>query len=1281
MKRFLLTCWLSLGLVLNAVAGNVVSLSSAQASPSQELEIVVSLSHEDAVSAVELNIPLGDMLRYVESSAQLNAACSDGHSLTAAEKDGILSMVVFSPSLSVLKSTSSELCRFRLKLGKEPAEYPILPTVILSDAQGKALPVDVNEGVVTILAPKIEVLDKTIDFGRVPIRGRYTQTFALRNVGTSTLTISEFLSENLDFICQPSSMSLDAGASANVTLQYAPMQRGDVSTSLSIVSDAMNPKEAKVSLKAKPYSVNELHVMAGAEGASDTEVTIRLKMNNMEPIAAAQCQIVLPEGLTYVEGSASPGLRCATSNHQAQAVMQGNNLHLMLYSSTNSTLSEGDGELMSFKLKLSAPSGSYYLEPKEVALSNAGMENMTSGLSGEYVLVHSPRLQASSSLSFGNIPVTMSSTVSYEIRNDGEIPLTINKVAFLSEGFEIENELPLSIVPGGSASLSVRYTPSKEGSFKISMQVYSNDPQQCMTTVSVSGNVYEPNALRVSGENTPNGYCFDFSLDNYTEIVAIQMNIKWLPGMNTSADALRLSNRLKNHAHVLTQLSEDTYQLLVYSMANMPVSGSDGVIFSLEYTAASGLSYRDTELMVSDIVLSDAAGRNYVSEASAKAVAVFNHFPLRFEVEGQVLSEDFLKMGTALVYPEMPEREGYHFLWQQSLSAMPAAETTIKGSYLPNKYWLTFVVDGEIVMSDSVAFGTEIVLPEVEEREGFSFSGWQNVPQTMPASDVTLSAGFTANKYLVTFVLDGEIFKTDSVTYGTEIMLPEVAEIEGFSFSGWQNVPETMPANDVRIEASFSANKYLVTFVLDGEIFKTDSVTYGTEITLPEIEEREGHTFSGWQNVPETMSASDVRIEASFTANKYLVTFMLDGEVFKTDSVTYGTKLVLPEVEEREGFSFSGWQNVPQTMPASDVRIEASFTANKYLVTFVLDGEIFKTDSVTYGTEITLPEVAEKEGHTFSGWQNVPETMPASDVRIEASFTANKYLVTFILDGEIIKTDSVTYGTEITLPEVAEREGHTFSGWQNAPETMPAKDVRIEASFTANKYLVTFILDGEIFKTDSVTYETEITLPEVEEKEGFSFSGWQNVPETMPASDVRIEATFTTNKYLVTFVLDGEIFKTDSVTYGTEITLPEVEEKEGYTFSGWQNVPETMPANDMIIEGTFTVNIYAIIYKVDGEIYAVDSVAYGANIVLRDEPVREGYKFSGWSQVPETMPAADVEVTGSFTVGIGELRAESKVNVYNLQGKVLYRQVRLKDVYNNLPQGIYVVSGKKLIIK
>ena len=475
--------------------------------------------------------------------------------------------------------------------------------------------------------------------------------------------------------------------------------------------------------------------------------------------------------------------------------------------------------------------------------------------------------------------------------------------------------------------------------------------------------------------------------------------------------------------------------------------------------------------------------------------------------------------------------------------------------------------------------------------------------------------------------------------------------------------------------------KYAVIYKIDDEVYAVDSVEYGSRIEVMQDPVRNGYRFNGWSNVPEVMPAEDLTITGSFTAIRYMVTYELDGEILRTDSVTYGTKLVLPEVEEKEGFSFSGWQNVPETMPASDVTISGSYTANKYLVTFILDGEIFKTDSVTYGTEIMLPEVEEKEGFSFSGWQNVPETMPASDVRIEATFTTNKYLVTFVLDGEIFKTDSVTYGTEIMIPEVAETEGHTLSGWQDVPQTMPASDVRIEANFTANKYLVTFMLDGEIFKTDSVTYGTEIMIPEVAEKEGHTFSGWQNVPQTMPAIDVRIEANFTANKYLVTFMLDGEIFKTDSVTYGTEIILPEVAEKEGHTFSGWQNVPETMPANDKIIEGTFTVNIYAIIYKVDGEIYAVDSVAYGANIVLREEPVREGYKFSGWSQVPETMPAADVEVTGSFTVGINAIDFDAKVDVYNLQGVILYHQVRLEESTNNLPEGVYLIRQGQRIVK
>ena len=74
-----------------------------------------------------------------------------------------------------------------------------------------------------------------------------------------------------------------------------------------------------------------------------------------------------------------------------------------------------------------------------------------------------------------------------------------------------------------------------------------------------------------------------------------------------------------------------------------------------------------------------------------------------------------------------------------------------------------------------------------------------------------------------------------------------------------------------------------------------------------------------------------------------------------------------------------------------------------------------------------------------------------------------------------------------------------------------------------------------------------------------------------------------------------------------------------------------MPAHDVVVEGSFIVNYYALTYMVDDEWYATDSIAYGDVIELREEPTKEGYIFSGWSEVPETMPAHNVEVLGTFT--------------------------------------------------
>lgn len=614
---------MAVGVWLTAQAENTVSLSSVQGHPGDEVEVAVNLSNTDEVTALEILVPLGDMLRYVDGSAVLNADRSNGHALTASAKDGNLSICVYSLSLASIKGADGEICRFKVRLGKEPADYDLVPEVVMSDKSGNSLDCSVSKGVVTLLSPKIEITTPTLAYGRVPIRSSYTKTLTIRNTGNEPLEVSDIAFDGEELAASPASCSIGAGATKDIVVAYSPMQRGDVTKNVTITSNAINPKAGKAVVTAQPYSVNELHIQR-AEGISDEEVTVVLKMNNMEPIAGAQCSFKMPKELVYVEGSASAGATCANTGHVALGSLQGDMLTLMLYSATNNVIPEGDGELMTFRVRLNGKSGWYNLKPADVVLSNVTMENMVSATSGEYVVIKSPAYSASKTLNMGETPVTEKKTCTYSIYNSGSADMVISKVAFLSEGYSIEEELPLTIESKKTKSINVSYSPSKEGEHRTIMQVYTNDPVNRMFSVDVSVKVYEPNEIVVSGDNTKNGYRFTFGLDNYTDIVAVQMNLKWLSGMQTSNAQLVPADRLKNHSYLVTDLGNGTYQVLIYSMSNSPIVGNDGALFTLDYAATDGTEYRDTELQVTDIVLSDAKGKNYASEGNVTIKATFN---------------------------------------------------------------------------------------------------------------------------------------------------------------------------------------------------------------------------------------------------------------------------------------------------------------------------------------------------------------------------------------------------------------------------------------------------------------------------------------------------------------------------------------------------------------------------------------------------------------------------------------------------------------------------------
>jgi uncharacterized repeat protein (TIGR02543 family) len=171
----------------------------------------------------------------------------------------------------------------------------------------------------------------------------------------------------------------------------------------------------------------------------------------------------------------------------------------------------------------------------------------------------------------------------------------------------------------------------------------------------------------------------------------------------------------------------------------------------------------------------------------------------------------------------------------------------------------------------------------------------------------------------------------------------------------------------------------------------------------------------------------------------------------------------------------------------------------------------------------------------------------------------------------------------------------------------------------------------------------------------------------MPASDVTVTATFVPNSFILTYLIDGEEYKTYTLTFGADITPENAPEREGYTFSGWEGLPGTMPAANVMVTGHYTVNEYWVTYMVDGKPYTSEKIAYGSVIVPPEVPEKEGFEFE-WSYIPDTMPAKDIMVYGSYTTDIAEIMADQNVaGIYSIDGKRLSRPqrglniIRMKD--------------------
>lgn len=370
------------------------------------------------------------------------------------------------------------------------------------------------------------------------------------------------------------------------------------------------------------------------------------------------------------------------------------------------------------------------------------------------------------------------------------------------------------------------------------------------------------------------------------------------------------------------------------------------------------------------------------------------------------------------------------------------------------------------------------LLLENPNKSGYKFVGWydnenftgESITEISAGTmgDVTLYAKWNALDYRISYELNG----------GTNAENPDGYDVSdlpvslhapsrtGYIFKGWymgENRVLAIPVGttgNVVVSAKWEPITYTIDFDTNGGLPTLSSIDYTIEsdsFTLQEIT-KAGYTFDGWYNgetkVTEitTGTYGNMTLVAKWTADLYTISYDLADGVNSPEnptSYTIESGLITLKDPTKEGYTFAGWFNGEQLITTIDsntlenISLTAKWTVNSYKLTFDVDGNLTEK-TFKYGESITAIENPSKVGHTFVGWsEELPETMPANDITVEAKWAINSYDITYDLAGGVNNSENpTTYTIEsglITLKNPT-RVGYTFVGWYNGEQLVTIID-------------------------------------------------------------------------------------------------------------------------------------------------------------------------------------------------------------------------------------------------
>ena len=545
------------------------------------------------------------------------------------------------------------------------------------------------------------------------------------------------------------------------------------------------------------------------------------------------------------------------------------------------------------------------------------------------------------------------------------------------------------------------------------------------------------------------------------------------------------------------------------------------------------------------------------------------------DYDKSIIQQDKLEYNSKIILPENPTRKGYTFKnWDKELSTVKE-NLTIKALYDIDSYDISYKLNGGTLDEAPTNYNIEsedIIIPS-PKKVGYSFIGWTTPDNKEPKIDYKISTGsigdkeLTANYEPITYYISynssegqGEMDKQEFAYNQTSKLNKNQFTKEGYTFIGWSTSidGDVMFNDESEISNLSSKDKDVITlyakweiiklnvkyYDLFGALLKSETVEYGNKSVAPEDMFIDGYTFEGW-NPSLGVIREDIIYKAQYTINEYTIKYNFNtGNNDDAQEIKYNVEsdmITLP-TPTRTGYTFLGWTGSNGLKPQLEVIIhkgsigdktyKANWVSNSYKVSLNANGGVVNEDYIMisynslYGTIPTPTRV----GYTFEGWYYNDTLITEDSIQdkefdheLVANWKTIQYDITYNLAGGTASPLQTSYNIEsdsFVLP-VPTRTGYTFTGWTGTDLSSLSKNVTINkgtignrsytANWTINYYTVNYYVNGSLWATRSVAYNTALENLDAQSALDIyhKFNYWEGWVDKMPTNTVNLYANIT----------------------------------------------------------------------------------------------------------------------------------------------------------------------------